>query len=180
MSSQQTFSSDLRSGAKEFTRDKTHRVKWAHGQAFGPGRRVEENRPRPARPGFNRTPVSMIREKNREKTRGAAHYKARANDMSLASGESSTDDDIEEPSAAPAPDADVAYSFDAERGPNHGSQILNQALAKAVERYEVRQTDKLIKEEYEVLDVNGALSPAPKPRKKNVAPEDEDYEFIEV
>jgi hypothetical protein len=50
MSSGQTFSTnDLRSGAKEFSRDKNHRVKWAHGQSFGPGRRVEDARPRPAR-----------------------------------------------------------------------------------------------------------------------------------
>jgi hypothetical protein len=48
--SEQTFSThDLRSGAKEYGRDKEHRVKWAHGQSFGPGRRTDENRPRPAR-----------------------------------------------------------------------------------------------------------------------------------
>lgn len=50
MSSEQTFStSDLRSGAKGFARDKDHRVKWAHGESFGPGRRLEDARPRPAR-----------------------------------------------------------------------------------------------------------------------------------
>lgn len=49
MASEQAFTNDLRSGAKEFNRDKTSRVKWAHGQSFGPGRRVEDNRPRPAR-----------------------------------------------------------------------------------------------------------------------------------
>lgn len=49
MASQQAFSSDLRSEAKEFKRDKTSRVKWAHGKAFGPGRREEDERPRPAR-----------------------------------------------------------------------------------------------------------------------------------
>jgi hypothetical protein len=103
------------------------------------------------------------------------------NDINSASGESSADEDIEEPSAAPVPDADIAYSFDAERGPNHGSQILGLALAKAIERYEVRQTDKLIKEEYEVLDpAKEALSPGPRTARKGVAPEDEDYEFVEV
>ena len=57
--------------------------------------------------------------------------------------------------AQPAVDADVTYSFDAARGPSHGSQILTHALDVALERFEVRTTDKLIKEEYEVLDHNG-------------------------
>jgi hypothetical protein len=48
--SDQTFSTgDLRSGAIEYNRSKEHRVKWAHGQAFGPGRRAEDNHPRPSR-----------------------------------------------------------------------------------------------------------------------------------
>jgi hypothetical protein len=101
-------------------------------------------------------------------------------DIASASGDSSADEEIEEPSAAPAPDAEITYSFDAERGPSHGSQILGQALAKAIERFEVRQTDKLIKEEYEVLDVNEVLSPAPKVVRKSIAAEDEDYEFIDA
>lgn len=103
------------------------------------------------------------------------------NDIAYASGDSSADEDVEHPSVAPVPDAGVAYSFDAERGPSHGSQILGIALAKAIESYEVRQTDKLIKEEYEVLRLDDdALSPAPRAPRKGVAPEDEDYEFIEV
>ena len=103
------------------------------------------------------------------------------NDIAYASGDSSADEDVEHPSVAPVPDAGVAYSFDAERGPSHGSQILGIALAKAIESYEVRQTDKLIKEEYEVLRLDDdALSPAPRAPRKGVAPEDEDYEFIEA
>ncbi|KAF1953547.1 hypothetical protein CC80DRAFT_141102 [Byssothecium circinans] len=171
MASEQTFTSDLRSGAQEFKRDKNSRVKWAHGAAWGPGRRVEENRPRPAR-------VTAAPKSNAgfNKTRTAAK-----NDIAFASGDSSADEDIEHPSVAPVPDAEITYSFDAERGPSHGSQILGLALTKAVERYEVRQTDKLIKDEYEVLELNaGALSPASKVARKGVAPEDEDYEFIDA
>ena len=111
-------------------------------------------------------------------------HKARSavrNDIAYAGSESSADEDIEHPSVAPVPDAEITYSFDADRGPSHGSQILGLALAKAVERFEVRQTDKLIKDEYEVLDLNaGALSPAPKVARKGVAAEDEDYEFIDA
>lgn len=170
MSAEQTFSThDLRSGAKEFGRDKDNRVKWAHGQSFGPGRREEDARPRPAR--VIPTPKSK-----------SGFHKARTaltNDIHCASGESSADEDVDAPSTAPAPDAEITYSYDAERGPSHGSQILGLALNKAIERYEVRQTEKLVKEEYEVLDATSdALSPAPKVSKKNATPEEEDYEFI--
>lgn len=103
------------------------------------------------------------------------------NDIAYASGDSSADEEVEHPSVAPAPDAEITYSYDAERGPNHGSQILNLALDKAMEHYEVRQTDKLIKDEYEVLDVDAeALSPGPKVVRKGLAAEDEDYEFIDA
>lgn len=96
-------------------------------------------------------------------------------DMAYASGESSADEDVEHPSTAP--DAEIAYSFDAQRGPSHGSQILNHALEKAIERYEIKETDKLIKNEYEVLDVDAEVH-SPLPKKRNVAPEDEDYYFV--
>ena len=78
------------------------------------------------------------------------------------------------------PDADITYSFDAARGPSRGSQILGLALAKAIERYEVHATDKLIKEEYEVLDTDGesvASGPSRK-GKKGAAVDEEDYEFV--
>lgn len=52
---------------------------------------------------------------------------------------------------AAAPDAGYTYSFDAPTGPGKGSQILGQALAKAVERFETKATEKLVKSEYEVV-----------------------------
>ena len=79
---------------------------------------------------------------------------------------------------SPPVDAGITYSFDAARSPTQGSQILNVALDKAIERYEIRETDKLIKNEYEVLDADGEpLSPA---KKRHVAPEDAEYEFVEA
>jgi hypothetical protein len=97
-------------------------------------------------------------------------------DMASASDESSADEDVDHASAAPAPDADIAYSFDAQRGPGHGSQILNHALEKAVERFETKETEKLVKNEYEVLDL---YDEAPRP-KRHVAPEDDEYEFVDA
>jgi hypothetical protein len=98
-----------------------------------------------------------------------------------ASADSSCDEDITEPSAAPEPDAEIAYSFDATRGPSQGSQILGIALAKAVERFENNATDKLVKEEYEVLNSDGepVLSKGPKKGSKQAASKDDDeYEFV--
>lgn len=103
------------------------------------------------------------------------------NDIAYASGDSSADEDVDHPSVAPAPDAEITYSYDANRGPSQGSQILGHALAQAIERYEVRQTDKLIKDEYEVLDADAeVLSPGPKVVRKGLSPEDEDYEFVDA
>lgn len=107
------------------------------------------------------------------KARTALH-----NDMASASGDSSADEDVEHPSTAP--DSEIAYSFDASRGPSHGSQILNHALDQAVERFETKETDKLIKNEYEVLDLESEETQSPMAKKRNVAPEDADYEFVDA
>jgi len=96
------------------------------------------------------------------------------------SNSSSDRDDTPSPSA----DAGVMYSFDANRGPSHGSQILNVALAKAVEKFEDRETVKLVKEEYELLDIEGevVLGKTSKKKAKSspvIVPDaDEEYEFV--
>ena len=72
-------------------------------------------------------------------------------DNDTLTSDSSAEEDVKEASVAPEPDAGITYSFDAARGPAKGSQILSMALAKAVEKYEVRATEKLVKEEYEVV-----------------------------
>lgn len=100
---------------------------------------------------------------------------------------SNSDEYDETPS--PPVDAGVTYSFDHARGPTKGSQILNVALAKAVEKFEERETVKLVKSEYELLDSEGeAVPPSPEKKRKGkkvagehavvVPAEDEDYEFV--
>ena len=97
--------------------------------------------------------------------------------------------DFDEGTPSPPADAGVMYSFDAARGPTKGSQILNVALAKAVERFEDRETSKLVKDEYDVLNADGdtVVSPAKKGKSKaksesvkaiRVLDADEDYEFV--
>ncbi|GAB7364572.1 hypothetical protein MBLNU230_g5379t1 [Neophaeotheca triangularis] len=90
--------------------------------------------------------------------------------------------------AGVAPDSGVTYSFDAARGPSQGSQILNVALAKAMEKYEEKETVKLVRTEYDVLDSEGesvGLAPASKKGKAKsagvvagVPDADDDYEFV--
>lgn len=103
------------------------------------------------------------------------------------SGSGSSSDDLEEGVASPAPDAGVMYSFDAPRAPSQGSQILTAAMAKAVERFEEKETVRIVGEEYDVLDSEGevvASTPAKKAKGKGkamragVPDADEDYEFV--
>jgi hypothetical protein len=99
------------------------------------------------------------------------------------SGDSSCDEDPVESTAAPEPDAEVTYSFDAAKGPTHGSTVLSTALAKAVERFESTVTDKLVKDEYEVLNSEGEpipRTPLKKSGRRSAIHENEedDYEFV--
>lgn len=64
---------------------------------------------------------------------------------------SSAEEEAIESSAVLEPDAGISYSFDAPCGPTEGGQILSMALTKAVEKYEIKATEKLIREEYEVV-----------------------------
>lgn len=101
----------------------------------------------------------------------------------------SNSDEYDEGTPSPPADAGVAYSFDAPRGPTKGSQILNTALAKAMEKYEERETVNLVKAEYELLDGEGeTVAPSPDKKRKAkpkagepavlVPDADEDYEFV--
>ena len=51
----------------------------------------------------------------------------------------------------PVPDAEIMYSYDATHGPGSGTDVLSNAVTKAVQRYENKVTEKLAKE-YEFVD----------------------------
>ena len=86
--------------------------------------------------------------------------------------DSSAEEDVKEASAAPVPDAGIAYSFDAPRGPGQGSEILTMAINKAVERFEIKATEKLVKDEYEVVTKEA------EPSHTGYAADDDDFELI--
>ncbi|KAK5129702.1 hypothetical protein LTR08_002946 [Meristemomyces frigidus] len=193
MSSEQPFStSDLRSTAQDYKRDAARKHKWALGAVAtaGTGRPVG-GKPRPHRP--SETEYNF----KRRETKGAVaalqngDKVARKQDMlegaAVSDDSSNSASDYDETPSPPA-DAGITYSFDAKRSPSHGSQILNVALAKAVEKFEERETVKLVKNEYEVLDDEGesvAVTLGKKVKAKAKATttsvpdaEEEDYEFV--
>lgn len=110
-----------------------------------------------------------------------------SSDESSASSSSDHDDDTSP--ALPPPDAGVMYSFDAARGPSEGSQILNVALLKAMQKFEEKETAKLVKNEYDVIDSEGesvGLSPVKRKGKGKAAEkavlvdavDEDEYEFV--
>lgn len=115
---------------------------------------------------------------------GPTDFKDISDDIESSSSHSS---ECEECSPDPAPDAEIMYSFDAPRGPSHGSEILNVALAKAVQRFEEKETARIVKDEYDIIDSEGesiGLSPVKKNKGKaklealGAPEEDDDYEFV--
>ena len=67
------------------------------------------------------------------------------------SDSSAGEEEVRDAAAAPVPDAEVMYSYDAKAGPGRGTDILSHAVTKAVQRYENKVTEKLVKE-YEFVD----------------------------
>jgi len=195
MSSEQSIpTSDLRGAAQDYKRDATRKHKWALGSVAPHGR--EDSHPRPQRP--HETFRNSERRYGRDHVTDGPSGKtklARKQDMLAAGDEYPTLNQSDESSTSADEDHDIAanipageeimYSFDAARGPNHGSQILNVALAKAIEKYEDKETVKLVRKEYEMIDDDEGdslgLSPVKKSKDKEriiIPAEDEEYEFI--
>ena len=156
---------------QDHKRELNHKHKWALGE--GPITREHPGR-RPAKPFHNRYGIqsdtrrarsdSMYSYKKHEiefQQNKAVHMAKMSRkrdpvfDTDTATSDSSAEEDVKEASAAPEPDAGYTYSFDAACGPSKGSQILGLALAKAVDKFETKATEKLIKEEYEVVAKEG-------------------------
>ncbi|KAK6428934.1 hypothetical protein LTR95_014920 [Oleoguttula sp. CCFEE 5521] len=197
MSSEQILpASDLRSAAQDSKRDAARKAKWSLGAIERAGR--GEGNPRPLRPSDTRITADRRADKGVSALQQIAKTASRRDlkdgqSYAATSDESSgyDSDHVDAADAAPSPtgNVEVMYSFDAPRGPIQGSQILNMKLAQAVEKFEERETVKLVKTEWDVLDTEGevvAASPMKKEKRVKKAPvpaprvpdADEDYEFI--
>ncbi|KAK3058424.1 hypothetical protein LTS18_011322 [Coniosporium uncinatum] len=183
MASEQTFSTeDLRSHAIEAQRYQDQKHKWALGQAWGPGR-LSETHAKPVKP-LERAAIRQVRRQLNEHHPKPIRKLDLVSEQHHISGDSSADEDVEEASAAPEPVSEPV-SYDVNRAPTQGSHILSIALAKAVDRFESAQTDKLVKNEYEVLDNEGetvtkkgrGLKVAV-PKDPGMGEEEDDYEFV--
>ncbi|WPH02901.1 Hypothetical protein R9X50_00576900 [Acrodontium crateriforme] len=191
MSSEQSFpTSDLRTAAQDYKRAAEHKYKWRLG-AVETVTRTSSGSVRPHRPS-----ETCFNYKRREIKGAVAALQsgvkvARKQDMldgAAASDDSTSSGSDLEDVISPPVDAGVMYSFDASRAPTHGSQVLTTALDKAVQRYEERETVKLVKNEYDMLDADGeTVLPSPMKKEKGksmsavaarVPDADEDYEFV--
>ncbi|KAF2396194.1 hypothetical protein EJ06DRAFT_534328 [Trichodelitschia bisporula] len=162
---------DIRGPSVDYKRATESKHKWHNGEVWGPGRSK----------GSHGRPVRMKSKLPRSNKELGVHEAKTVQrheiiDETLAPSDSSCDEEPIEPSAAP--DVDIVYSFD-KAGPSHGSQILTLALERAVERFEDNQTDKIVKEEYEILDYDGEpVRSPPKKAQMHIVSEEADYEFV--
>jgi hypothetical protein len=181
---------DIRSAAKDYKRVSDRQHKWELGEIMAKGRSNPAH-PRPRKPDHKYDPKSPsskstsltrpIRPKVRKGHAAKGSIRpAIVADRQEAVTDSSCDEEVEEPTTPAAqPDAEIHYSFDAKSGPSHGSQILSAALEAAVDRFESKETDKLVQDEYEVLDSEGeAMANSGKKAGKFAIAEEEEYEFV--
>jgi len=183
---------DLRSGAQDTKRYTEHKHKWEFGESFGPGRKTTAHA-RPAKPlprAYYRKAVKGLSAKGVHRSAITADRDETLKTPSTTQSQpvtdsSSGDEDIDPPCAAPAPDSDITYSFDAPRGPSHGSQVLGNALDRAIAQFENSATDRLVRDEYEVLDSTGEAMKAAKSKARSRASKgggaiDEDVDDVDV
>ncbi|EXJ80848.1 hypothetical protein A1O3_07134 [Capronia epimyces CBS 606.96] len=172
-----TYSSnDLRSAAKPFQREKNHNSKWARGareaypqhchQHEYPVSDCHQCLGRPNRRDSDRRVgrgEARHKHSTQNKLSGQAATLARkafrnevvdATDGPLANvSDTSEEEDVLDASTAPVPrDADFMYSYDAQAGPRNGVDILSHAINQAVRRFENKETEKLVNNEYDVVD----------------------------
>jgi len=170
---------DLRASARDCKRRADSAHKWALGEAWGPGRSNEAH-PRPHHTKFLSKTTHDMREGSRRMNKVKSDRRRAMAADKLEATDSSADEEAE-PVITNEPDAQVAYSFDADRSPNKGSQILGVALDRAVERFENKETERILKDEYLVLDSDG--EPVAGQSNKSAKParsgdDEDDFEFV--
>ncbi|KAF2457750.1 hypothetical protein BDY21DRAFT_275687, partial [Lineolata rhizophorae] len=133
---------DLRSGAVDYMRDREHKSKWARGETWGPCRTTDDSYGSDGPGGRDASVASGSPPTHDEDMAAVAAAAAASTAATAATGSGDAE-------------CDITYSFDAPRGPGHGSTVLSSALSQAIERFENKATDKLVADEYEVLNKEG-------------------------
>jgi len=185
---------DLRSVAKEYQRDRNHNAKWARGFAPAAGKRCTHTNVFEVDACTECAVRPQHRDEDRRNGRHYADLKHNWNkkatgqkttlarkvfrnevlDTGVASSDSSAgEEEIRDAAAAPIPDAEIMYSYDAASGPGEGTDILSHAITKAVQRYENKVTEKLVKE-YEFVDNGKELGDG-----YTADADDDDFEMID-
>ena len=189
------ITNDLRSEAKPFLPEKTSNKKWARGGQEPSDHHCHKHAQhedncrrcvgRPNRRDQDRR-VARGEAKHRHdvqnKTVGQAATLARkafrkevvnAIDGPLAHvSDTSEEEEVADASEAPLPtEADYMYSYDHATGPRAGRDILSQAITQAVQRFENKETEQLINNEYDVVD--------DKEKAEASTDEDNDFEFVD-
>lgn len=72
-------------------------------------------------------------------------------DTAMSGASDTSEDEVIDPSAAPENEIDVMYSYDAKHGPAAGSDVLSNAVMQAVKKFENKQTEQLVKNEYDLV-----------------------------
>ena len=135
-----------------------------------------------------RAPREVLASSARTKKVGRNPHMLESTAHAHSDDSSASNPDDADRTPSPPLDEGVVYSFDAARAPSQGSQIFTSALAKAVERFEDRETNQLVRNEYDVLNSEGetvGLTSGGKTKgtesamRPLSAPDtDEEYEFV--
>lgn len=135
----------------ELKRYHKHKAKWAYGVRPLPGRRIiSGDSCRPVPHGRNRSTLFPLPPR-RTVGRRKAGIRDDVNDGVSAHEYCDIDATFVHPESTPADDPNLFYSFDAMRSPGHGEHILSVALARAMDRFEVKETEKVVRE-YEIVE----------------------------
>ncbi|KAK2808503.1 hypothetical protein FQN50_004712 [Emmonsiellopsis sp. PD_5] len=173
-----TTHGDLRRDATEVKRDRDHNSKWALGMRRT-GRWMEngapELSPRPQLP-YYKGHYDRTTNQNAINRKGADakfHLRHDVSDIMTYDEHHFSASGIDQvPPLLGDMDPNIFYSFDAPTGPTAGRDVLGVAVARAVKKFETKETEKLVRE-YEFVayedDTNhsdGSIA-------------DDDYEFID-
>lgn len=189
--------SDLRSTSQGYKRAAAHKAKWAHGihasaspagDHIRPARVSDHVAPSAYRHRVGGSASKAANDKKRDMHAARAEYPVIARKLPAlntaedsSSGASSEEENIEE--VLDLYDVGLVHGATVDRAPTSGSQILNSALARAIEAFEDKETTRLVRNEWSVLDDDGeemGFSPVKKTRgrKDKVARLEDEYEMV--